>query len=469
MKREDLFDVIGTAADTELLERSEQFEKSRNRGVIWLKWSALAACLCFLLLVGSSLPWESLVPGTAGTPSTSGPGGVSSQEVGEPSSSGLESSIPEAAQPPESAPEPPAIPTPPPADGTEGLPMLEGRYGRMGGMGYDAVMCYDVSENMGSNPWTEDAELETLPVYRNLAYSSSGYRVYLSEEQLLSLAEWSAYCLGTRVESTEFERIRKENLWPEEDRLTGGEAEGIFARTEAGDEIRAFGNGGQSIIFAQPKPLPDDYSFTHTDTVVERGEAQERAAGVTYLLNEYDDMLEQLSGLEGVRDFTVDYPHSYSYSGKLDVTFSAFQDSGTLEERILNYNFSKLTFFAAMYENAWKGIGLWSVLPSAQKLGDYPLISPETARALLLQGDYIASVPKDYIRDGTIYDEDIAGVTLVYRTEPPNQYYQPYYLFYVELPEELDVEGLKSFGRFYVPAVSGEYLSDFPSWNGSYK
>ena len=33
MKREDLFDVIGTAADTELLERSEQFEKSRNRGV----------------------------------------------------------------------------------------------------------------------------------------------------------------------------------------------------------------------------------------------------------------------------------------------------------------------------------------------------------------------------------------------------------------------------------------------------
>ena len=66
MKREDLFDVIGTAADTELLERSEQFEKSRNRGVIWLKWSALAACLCFLLLVGSSLPWESLVPGTAG-------------------------------------------------------------------------------------------------------------------------------------------------------------------------------------------------------------------------------------------------------------------------------------------------------------------------------------------------------------------------------------------------------------------
>ena len=75
MRREDLFDVIGTAADTGLLERSEQFEKSRNRGVIWLKWSALAACLCFLLLVGSSLPWESLVPGTAGTPSTSGPGG----------------------------------------------------------------------------------------------------------------------------------------------------------------------------------------------------------------------------------------------------------------------------------------------------------------------------------------------------------------------------------------------------------
>ena len=464
MKREDLFDVIGTAADTELLERSEQFEKSRNRGVIWLKWSALAACLCFLLLVGSSLPWESLVPGTAGTPSTSGPGGVSSQEVGEPSSSGLESSIPEAAQPPESAPEPPAIPTPPPADGTEGLPMLEGRYGRMGGMGYDAVMCYDVSENMGSNPWTEDAELETLPVYRNLAYSSSGYRVYLSEEQLLSLAEWSAYCLGTRVESTEFERIRKENLWPEEDRLTGGEAEGIFARTEAGDEIRAFGNGGQSISFAQPKPLPDDYSFTLADTTSEQAEA-----AVKYLLREHASLLEQLSGMENVEDFAVNTWCDYSFSGEMFRNYSAYNDNGTLEERILNYNFHRITLHPGMEESAWEGIGLWSVLPSAQKLGDYPLISPETARALLLQGDYIASVPKDYIRDGTIYDEDIAGVTLVYRTEPKNQYYQPYYLFYVELPEELDVEGLKSFGRFYVPAVSGEYLSDFPSWNGSYK
>ena len=48
--------------------------------------------------------------------------------------------------------------------------------------------------------------------------------------------------------------------------------------------------------------------------------------------------------------------------------------------------------------------------------------------------------------------------------------FMPYYRFYVELPK-IDgmsmAEGLKCYGAFYVPAVSGEYLVNFPMWDGT--
>ena len=45
----------------------------------------------------------------------------------------------------------------------------------------------------------------------------------------------------------------------------------------------------------------------------------------------------------------------------------------------------------------------------------------------------------------------------------------PYYRFYVEV--ELNVvktNDLKTYGAYYVPAVSGEYLTDMPTWNGQF-
>ncbi len=46
----------------------------------------------------------------------------------------------------------------------------------------------------------------------------------------------------------------------------------------------------------------------------------------------------------------------------------------------------------------------------------------------------------------------------------------PYYRFYVKLTDySTDMaEGLICYGAYYVPAVSGEYLSDFPVWGGRF-
>ena len=93
------------------------------------------------------------------------------------------------------------------------------------------------------------------------------------------------------------------------------------------------------------------------------------------------------------------------------------------------------------------------------------------AQELLLRGDYITTVPKEYLEDDIVKKEFIAKVELVYRTASYDEVYMPYYRFYVELTERKApnvAEGLKSFGAFYVPAVCGEYLVNFPVWEGQF-
>ena len=98
------------------------------------------------------------------------------------------------------------------------------------------------------------------------------------------------------------------------------------------------------------------------------------------------------------------------------------------------------------------------------------MIDAETARCLLLNGDYITTVPSEYLRDGTITEPQIAKTELVYRTGNTEELFMPYYRFYVKLTDySTDMaEGLICYGAYYVPAVSGEYLSDFPVWGGRF-
>lgn len=65
---------------------------------------------------------------------------------------------------------------------------------------------------------------------------------------------------------------------------------------------------------------------------------------------------------------------------------------------------------------------------------------------------------------GTNY---IAKVELIYRTGASEQYYMPYYRFYVEIPE-LEEDGLKTYGAYYVPAIESQYITNMPLWDGAF-
>ena len=62
--------------------------------------------------------------------------------------------------------------------------------------------------------------------------------------------------------------------------------------------------------------------------------------------------------------------------------------------------------------------------------------------------------------------KDVKKVELVYKTGDYETYYMPYYRFYVELSEEEQENGLKTYGCYYVPAVNGRYLEVVPSERG---
>lgn len=95
-------------------------------------------------------------------------------------------------------------------------------------------------------------------------------------------------------------------------------------------------------------------------------------------------------------------------------------------------------------------------------MGEYPIISADEARDYLEQGAYVTSVDRRLTGE-----ETVARVELVYRTGVTEDYFMPYYRFFVELPRE-ERGGRKTYGAYYVPAIEHCYLSEMTLWDGKF-
>ena len=130
-----------------------------------------------------------------------------------------------------------------------------------------------------------------------------------------------------------------------------------------------------------------------------------------------------------------------------------------MAESLVNYCFGGLTLIPGE-DGGLRTIRLEPV--AAGSLGNYPLISLDEATELVLNGGELPGTLN------TLRAEDIAGVTLVYHIGIYDEYYMPYYCFaFVEREPfytEVLPEGFTGYSLYYVPAVSGEYLS--PVWDG---
>lgn len=400
MKKSRLANAMGYIDDALVSEAIDYKPKKIKHN--WVKWGALAACLCLAVYTGVCF-------------------------IAEP------------------APATPDIATK--------LPLLESQF-ESNGMGFEGVMLYDIAES-GENPWTQAATFETLPVYKNLAYTdASGMPVYLSESKLLEIAEETAARLNAGITDTEFDRVDISQCPPDTD-IVDGEAYRLTAITEK-YTITVLGNGSTSIELTEPEILPDEYSFTSALTSYD-----DAISTINYLADEY-------MNLTGISHPAIYTWCDYTFSGEQMRRYFAYENDADIIQKMINFNFSKIGFTCTSNDGALERISCENLLSSAEKIGEYPVITSDDARELLLEGKYISTVPSEYLFEGAVNAEHIAKVELVYRTENTSKIFMPYYRFYVELNSEDTPEGLTNYGAFYVPAIDSEYLSDFPIWNGSF-
>jgi len=331
------------------------------------------------------------------------------------------------------------------------LPMLTINE-NLGDYGFEGYMAYDINELKSGNPWTENDELKTLPVFKNQSkYSGKGYWTGgLSEKQMIQKVKKTASVMGLNIDKIEniYSKINAEDFY--ENYVP--HLEGIIAT--CGDiTIEARINGYTIISFQNEISLPDEYVFTFNDIT-----EKQATKTMNYLLDKYKHLTNfKLPALTLLGDYTIDEKRLFSYS--------AYDNSGTLIERMLNYNFSQVYFNANAYDEESEGKlqSIWLLSNDIlEKLGDYPIITAQKARSLLLQKKYITSVPEE-LPD----EKHIAKVELMYRNDGFDEIYMPYYRFYIELSTMQQDNGLKTYGAFYVPAVDEKYIANMPLWDGS--
>lgn len=353
----------------------------------------------------------------------------------------------------------------------ENLPKISASY-TVDGMGFEGVMVPDISEYAMGNPWTTDWQLGVMPVYKNRVKHDPGLYVItdidcetVTNELRALLIEYASRMGVTLTESDitddgfakeDWEKIAESYEAAKREPVPGGYFIPRIFKAETDDfKISTDNTYMTTIEFNEPIKLPESLNATGFD----------KASDVAnYLMEEY-------SGLLGMTAPKISIDGGdYTYSGeKTDYNISFYESDGTPEERVENYFMNYATFYRNEEGDLWI-IRLFRYDLAAELVGNYPLITPEEAGEMLKNGEYATSAPvaEDW------KPEDYGRVELVYRTGYRDDYFLPYYKFWVDISDELpgesgaDNNGNLTYGAFYVPAVQPQYIEDVSTYDGSF-
>ena len=329
----------------------------------------------------------------------------------------------------------PDVPDPVPTE----LPTLPVSMGpSLGGYAFEGYYVRDISDLKNTSPSQIGSLPDTLPVFRN---ATGGYPLQAASEEykakMLTLCRSVAGRLGWDAEKTaEVWEERSDGLAPTTVTATG--ADGVKI------EVDQF----MTVTISYPdrnRPFSENVLPTYDD-------AHKLAEK---LLAEYRDLMNfanpQICITGG--DYNIDGEQSY------DIVFT--ETGGTQTEELLEFFFHGAEFFCN--EDGEPRIIRLRCTDLSDKVGDYPIITAQQAQAQLVAGHYITSC--GWEMPGEAY---IRKVELVYRTGEYDEYFMPYYRFYVELLEEAPVEGCMHLAAYYVPAVAEEYLAPLSTWDGRF-
>lgn len=332
----------------------------------------------------------------------------------------------------------PDVPDPVPTE----LPTLPVSMGpSLGGYGFEGYYVRDISDLKNTSPSQIGSLPDTLPVFRN---ATGGYPLQAATEEykakMLTLCRSVAGRLGWDAENMTV-------VW---DERNGGLVPTTVTATGA-DGVKIEVDQFMTVTITYPDrggPLSEKNSLV-LRTYDDAHKLAEK------LLAEYRDLMNfanpQICITGGY--YNIDGEQSY------DIAF--VETGGTQTEELLEFFFHGAEFFCN--EDGEPRIIRLRCTDLSDKVGDYPIITAQQAQAQLVAGHYITSC--GWEMPGEAY---IRKVELVYRTGEYDEYFMPYYRFYVELLEEAPVEGCMHLAAYYVPAVAEEYLAPLSTWDGRF-
>jgi len=477
MKKDKILDLLDGISEDYVNEAAPNAAGRKN--MLWARLAAIAACFAVVCTAALLIPLSKKEP-----PENIPSGDVvsnSAEETGAKTETG-ESSGPitedtETVLPPETETDSDHSTETESTSGTEteeetpsepvyvnGLPVLKQSKISGGGFGYEGIYVADISELDNANPWDESTTLATLPVYKNLVREvSQGLYgqapIFLSEEKMTEILYAEAERTGKEIERKEYSRLSKYGGNDDEYGCLAvfGVCEDVVIRVNSMGDVGycfdiycyegSIASGGveNKIDFSRPIELSED--------LIPKGEAvttEELTKIVEFINSMYPDTM------------------SLEFSSSTSKGTGYYVQSDDYTENLLNCYFDRYSI--SLSEDRTQILS-FSVPSDAsvytEKLGDYPIIAADTAMAYLLAGDYVTTIPEFVMITDTISSEQVHKCELVYLMSTLNEYFMPYYKFYVRIKDDetpvVNENGdtLKHYGIFYVPAVREEYISDY--------
>lgn len=330
------------------------------------------------------------------------------------------------------------------------LPKISPKYQCSSGWGIES---YDDVKPDNGNPWNYETDFETLPVYRSVPLNSDHDFIM---ETLKCVVDTLGYDFSKMTIIDNFITKEKEQLIRERYNGYGAREEEvermIVINKLIGSEISArydydFITFMVSINLRYeveirwfnrtPNGSTIDCGFTLPDAVrPESNTPSEMEAAGKYMLETFINM------------FGIENPKVDNTPGNFD--YVKLYESGTDTEELVNYQMNHTEFWFNDSGNIF--LIKFCVPGGMDKVGDYPIISVDEAKKRLYNNIYTTKWERDYKFIGT---EQISGVDLVYLTHSFGEYDMPYYCFFTE---DIDESGKTVYKKFYVPAITNEYL-----------
>lgn len=292
----------------------------------------------------------------------------------------------------------------------------------------DTMSVEDFDKLAEKLPWSEGRANAALPIYKNLSYTGAlGAAVYLDEGILWTMAEEIATKLEMEIIGSRYTSVT------DEDNVV---ATGIVATTDLGT-IEVNGRGEVYVSFTDGVTLPPGYELS--------SEASKTNAdkNVDFLISYYWDVI-------GFDDLTPDSYATYDLEGNRQMNHRAVGTRNGYSD-VESYYFNQVYFYHDE-QGKLTGFRFGDCRIATENLGFYPLITLEEAKVLLQEGKYDTHVWAPFV-----YDEaNIRRIELMYQKNKSDEYYQPYYCFYILLEDGV------TYGKFYVPAAQGVELFEAP-------